>query len=179
MLNLWWCAVYLYHNNGNSNAWLTIKCVGTRSNRSAIGAKVRVKATIGGTTFWQLREINTGDGWAGVPLETHFGLGNATNVETLRIEWPSGTVQEFQNVGAKQFFTITEPSRLLVSMTNGVPQLSLQGGRGFQYDIETSTNLMTWSHLETIAITNLNGAAQITDTNVPASDRRFYRAVLR
>ena len=170
---------YLYHNDGNANAWITIKCVGTRSNRSAIGAKVRVKATIGGKTFWQLREINTGDGWAGVPLEAHFGLGNATNVDTLRIEWPSGTVQEYQNVAAKQYLIVTEPGRLVAASSNGIRQFSLQGGRNLQYDIQTSTNLTAWSLLGTLTITNLNGTALITDTNVPASDRCFYRAILR
>src|SRR5436190_2767988 len=55
-----------------------------RSNRSAIGAKIRVKATISGKTFWQTRAI--GVGGAGNPLEAHFDRGNATNVETLRIE---------------------------------------------------------------------------------------------
>ena len=57
----------LYHNDGNTNAWLEVKLVGTVSNRSAIGAKVRVHATIGGKTFWQMREINTGGGWNSVP----------------------------------------------------------------------------------------------------------------
>src|SRR3989442_4952235 len=47
---------FLYHNNGNSNNWLTIKLVGTVSNRSAIGAKVRVQATIRGKTMWQVRQ---------------------------------------------------------------------------------------------------------------------------
>jgi hypothetical protein len=169
---------FLYHNDGNSNAWLTIKCVGTLSNRSAIGAKVRVKATINGKSFWQLREINTGSGLSQSALEAHFGLGNATNVETLRIEWPSGTVQEFQNVAARQYLAITEPPRLLFSTINGVPRFTLQGGRGFQYDVLASTNLMTWSPLGTLTITNLNSTAPIIDTNAAASDRRFYRAVL-
>jgi hypothetical protein len=44
----------LYRNNGNSNGWINIKLVGTTSNRSAIGAKVRVNASIGGKTFWQM-----------------------------------------------------------------------------------------------------------------------------
>ena len=45
----------LYWNNGNSNLWLKVKCVGTVSNRSAIGAKVRVKASLRGKTFWRAR----------------------------------------------------------------------------------------------------------------------------
>jgi hypothetical protein len=151
--------------------------VGTVSNRSAIGAKVRVKATIGGKTFWQMREINTGDGFSAGPLDAHFGLGNATNIDTLRIEWPSGIVQEFQNVAPKQILTITEPPRLLASTTNGVPQFSLKGGRFMQYDIQASSDLMAWSPVSTVTITNLSGTAQIIDPGAPGSDHRFYRAV--
>ncbi|HZM01395.1 MAG TPA: choice-of-anchor tandem repeat GloVer-containing protein [Candidatus Saccharimonadales bacterium] len=167
----------LYRNNGNSNAWLRVKLVGTVSSRSAIGAKVRAKASIGGKTFWQLREINTGDGFCAGPLEAHFGLGNATNIETLRIEWPSGAVQEFPNVAPRQILTITEPPRLMATLTNGVPQFSIKGGRGFQYDIEASTNLAAWSPISTLTITNLSGLAQIIDNTAPGANPRFYRAV--
>jgi hypothetical protein len=170
---------YLYHNDGNSNAWIEVKCVGTRSNRSAIGTKVRAKATIGGKTFWQLREISTGNGWCQSAMEAHFGLGNATNVETLRIEWPSGTVQEFQNVAARQYLTVTEPSRLVPAGEAQPTQFTLEGGRNMRYDIQTSTNLTAWSSLYTLTITNLNGTALVTDTSGTGSDRRFYRAVLR
>ena len=169
----------LYHNNGNSNAWLEVKCVGTVANRSAIGAKVRVHASIGGKTFWQLREINNGGGWNSVPLVAHFGLGDATNVDTLRIEWPSGTVQEFPNVPAKQILTITEPPRLLTTTTNGTPQFYLKGGRGFQYEVDSSPDLSAWSSIGVLTITNLNGTTTIVDTNPPALDQRFYRAVSR
>lgn len=167
----------LYHNGGNTNAWLEVKLVGTVSNRSAIGAKVRIHATIGGKTFWQMREINTGGGWNSVPLVAHFGLGDATNADIVRIEWPSGLVQEFQNVAPKQILTYTEPPRLLASTTNGVPQFSLKGGRGFQYEIDSSADLSTWSSNSTVTITNLNGMVPIVDINPPALDQRFYRAV--
>src|SRR5207247_2315830 len=150
---------------GNSNNWLKVKCVGTVSNRSAIGAKVRAKATIRGKTFWQLREINTGSGICQNALEAHFGLGAATNVDTLRIEWPSGIVQEFHEVAAKQLRIVTEPPRLLAQTTGGVPGFSLRGGRGFQYQIQASTDLATWSSIGTLTITNLSGTVSITDTN--------------
>jgi enediyne biosynthesis protein E4 len=169
----------LFHNEGNSNSWITFKLVGTVSNRSAIGAKVRVKATIRGNTYWQMREITNGDGLAGNSLNPHFGLGDATNAETVRIEWPSGTVQEFRDVAAKQFLTVTEPARLVAAHSNGVPKFTLQGGRNLQYDVQWSTNLTAWSLLSTVTITNFNGTALITDTNMPSSDYRFYRALLR
>ena len=167
----------LFHNNGNTNGWLEVKLVGTVANRSAIGAKVRVKATLHGKTFWQLREITGGGGWNLQPLVAHFGLGDATNANTVRVEWPSGNVQEFQNVAAKQYLTIIEPPRLLASTTNGVPQFSLKGGRFMQYDIQASSDLMAWSPVSTVTITNLSGTAQIIDPGAPGSDHRFYRGV--
>jgi ASPIC and UnbV/FG-GAP-like repeat len=167
----------LYHNDGNSNAWLEVKLVGTVANRSAIGAKVRVHATVGGKTFWQLREITGGSLFNGVPLVAHFGLGDATNADTLRIEWPSGTVQEFQNVAARQILTVTEPSRLFASNTGGALQLSVKGGRFMPYDIQQSADLMTWSPLGTVTITNLDGSAEISGPAPPTAAAWFYRAV--
>jgi hypothetical protein len=167
----------LYHNNGNSNSWLEVKCVGTVDNRSGIGAKVRVKADTGGKTFWQLREIHQNNDAGSIPLIAHFGLGQATNAEVLRIEWPCGTVQEFQNVPTRQILTITEPPRLLHSFTNGVPHFSIKGGRFMQYDIQTSTDLLAWAPIGTLMITNFSGTAQIVDTNAHGFDTRFYRAV--
>lgn len=164
----------LYHNDGNSNSWLSVKCVGTRSNRSAIGANVRVQAVIGGKTFWQLRGV----GGAHNPFEAHFGLGDATNVLTVRIEWPSGTVQEFHNTAVRQFLTVTEPSRLVASPPNSAMEFTLEGGRNMIYDIQVSTNLTAWALLRTVTIASADGAIPILDTNAPSSDPRFYRALL-
>jgi hypothetical protein len=98
----------LYRNTGNTNAWLKFKLVGTASTRSGIGAKVRVRATIGGQTFWQLREIAGGSGSGGAQngLIAHFGLGDATIVEQVRIDWPSGVVQEMDMVVPGQTLTM-------------------------------------------------------------------------
>src|SRR4051812_43487495 len=97
---------YLYRSNGNSNAWITVKLVGTLSNHAGIGAKVRVKATIDGASRWQMRQITGGSGFAGHnELQANFGLGGATNVELIRIEWPSGVVQDLPNVFPRQHLT--------------------------------------------------------------------------
>jgi hypothetical protein len=101
----------LYFNKTNNNSWIKIRCTGTRSNRSAIGTKVRVKATIGGQERWQMRQIVGSEGWLSFnALDVLIGLGDATVLETLRIEWPSGLVQEFNNVPVKQTLNITEGS---------------------------------------------------------------------
>ncbi len=103
----------LWINKGNSNNWLTITCVGTLSNRAAIGAKVRVHATIGGKAMWQMRVIGTGAGYASQnELRAHFGLGDATVADQVRIEWPSGIVQTLSDVGAKQFLSVTESTNV-------------------------------------------------------------------
>jgi hypothetical protein len=102
-------ANFLYRNNGNTNAWLRIKPIGAISNRDGVGAKVRVKATYAGQARWQRRDVSGGDSFNGNHLIAHFGLGDATNVDVLRIEWPSGIVQNLTDVPARQLLTVTEP----------------------------------------------------------------------
>jgi hypothetical protein len=169
---------FLYHNTGNSNGWLEVKLIGTASNRSAIGAKVRLRAAIGGKTFWQMRVVRDGGSY-GAPLISHFGLGDATNVDTLRIDWPSGIEQELTNIAPRQILTIIEPPRLMAGITNGAPQITLQSWRGMQYDVQSSTDLGTWSLLETLSVTNTNGLTAIINTNDASAGGMFYRAVSR
>ncbi len=163
---------FLYHNNGNNNRWLKVKLVGTTSNRSAIGAKVRVQATIRGQTMWQMREVNTGGGFGGNDLNPHFGLGDATTVETLRIEWPSGTVQELKNIPSGQFLTVTEPARLEVS---GPGQFRIRSWKGMAFTVEASPDLTNWSPLG--AMTNLTGTLAFTDSALGNLPQRFYRVI--
>lgn len=72
-----------------------IKLEGTRSNRDAIGARVRL--SIAGKTM--TRQVEAGSGYAAeAMLPVHFGLGNATAIEAIEISWPSGLVQRFTEV---------------------------------------------------------------------------------
>ncbi|UCE19410.1 MAG: VCBS repeat-containing protein [Gemmatimonadota bacterium] len=99
----------LYENNGNPNNWIQVKCIGITSNRSGIGAKVRVKADIGEADTWQLREISAKTGFtAQNSLTAHFGLGDAATIDTLKVEWPSGMIDILTDVAVNQFLTITE-----------------------------------------------------------------------
>lgn len=103
----------LYRNDqGNNNNWLHIDCIGTTSNRSAIGASIRLKASIFGQQTWQMRAITgspTGDRGQN-DQRVHFGLGDASVVDTLVINWPSGNEETYTNVSANQFITVTENS---------------------------------------------------------------------
>ncbi|NQT61316.1 MAG: VCBS repeat-containing protein [Candidatus Marinimicrobia bacterium] len=106
----------LYANQGNSNSWVNIKCVGTASNRSAIGAKVRVKANIYDLDTWQVNEISGQTGAFGQnSLNAEFGLGNADLIDSLRIEWPSGMINEYTDIQVDEFYVIQEGPALQVS----------------------------------------------------------------
>jgi enediyne biosynthesis protein E4 len=143
----------LYHNNGNANHWLLIKLVGSVSNRSAIGAKVRVHATIWRKPLQQMREIS------GTPivddLRAHFGLGDATNAELVRIEWPSGQVTELRNVASKQILTVTEPPGLrILGKTPDRVDLQVTAHAGMSWDIQACTHLHGSGGPPSISFTN-------------------------
>jgi hypothetical protein len=168
---------FLYRNNGNANHWLKVKLVGTLSNRSGIGAKVRAKAVEGGKEICQLRGISGAGGLGQNSLIAHFGLGDATKLETLRIEWPSGIVQEIHDVAANRLLTITEPPVLRVGqgLTPARFELILISRGGFSYHIHTSSDLVKWTYLKTFK--QVNGAVQVLDPAGPTLSQRFYRAV--
>ena len=103
----------LYRNdNTNGNHWLEVRCVGMMSNRSGIGAKIRIKATINGHPVWQLREVDGQSGYCGQNLDQHFGLGNATIIDTMKVEWPGGTNDVYTNVGPDRIVVAHEGSGL-------------------------------------------------------------------
>ncbi len=97
-----------YRNNGNANHWLEINAVGTTSNRSAIGAKLFAKATIGGSATWLRRDIEGQSGYCNQNLQVHFGLGTATKVDSLKVLWPSGQIDIRTNIKADTALTIIE-----------------------------------------------------------------------
>jgi hypothetical protein len=99
----------LYRNNGNSNSWINIKLIGTQSNKSALGTKLRMKAVIDGQSIWQLREVSGLTGYCSQnSLNVHFGFGDALIIDSLKIEWPSEIVQVFENVEVNHFISIEE-----------------------------------------------------------------------
>jgi hypothetical protein len=102
---------YLYENHSaaTDRHWLMVHCVGVQSNKSAIGAKVRVKAIINGQMVEQMREISAQSAYCGQnQLTAHFGLGDAETVLEIKVEWPSGMVQVFEHIFGNQYVTIVE-----------------------------------------------------------------------
>lgn len=105
---------HFYRNDlNNSNHWVKLKLVGTSSNRDGIGAKIRAKATIGGNTYWQLREASSQNTFCGQNSpEIHFGFGDASNIDSLRIEWPLGQIDIYANVQTNVVFQAVEGTGL-------------------------------------------------------------------
>lgn len=98
----------LFHNRGNSNRWIELDLVGTGSDRAATGA--RIYATANGVTQ---KRIQNGayHRWSQDSMRTHFGLAGASTV-TLRVEWPSGTVQTLPNVATNKLYRLTESAAI-------------------------------------------------------------------
>jgi len=96
----------LLRNSGaNGNHFVNFKLVGTRSNRDAMGA--RIKLISGGIA--QIREIAGGGSYLSQSdLRAHFGLGRETRVERMEISWPSGRRQTFRDIPADRFYVIEE-----------------------------------------------------------------------
>ncbi len=170
----------LFMGNGNGNHWLEVKPRGVASDRLAVGAKIFATATIRGKVMRQMRVITASD--ADETLVAHFGLGDATNVATLRIEWPLGIVQELQNVAANQIVTVTEhqegatnaPSLAVSKSADDQVQLTAAGPADLRYVFEASTNITRWTK---IAVrTNLTGTVEYTPE--ASAPQCFHRVVV-
>ena len=101
----------LYHNEGTTNKWINIKCVGVVSNKAGIGAKLYLKAVINGSPVLQMREISsqTGGSISGQNmLNAFFGLSTTTLIDSLKIVWPSGTIDRYGQIQTNQFITAVE-----------------------------------------------------------------------
>jgi len=100
----------LRNDGGNRNNWIMIKCVGTRSNRSGIGT--RVKVTCGDHS--QIDEVMSGSSYYSQnDMRLHFGLGRATEVDSVEIAWPSGLKESFKKLPANHLFIVQETKGIL------------------------------------------------------------------
>jgi len=114
----------LYQNDGNSNNWINIKCIGILSNRSAIGTRISIKSLIGGSPIWQTREISGLTGFHSQnSLNVHFGLGDASIIDSILIKWPSGIVQTLTNINVNQFLNIIESTTIPIAEIQNDPSL--------------------------------------------------------
>ena len=102
----------LRNDGGNRNNSIMIKCIGTRSNRSAIGT--RVKVTAGGRA--QIDEVTSGSSYYSQnDFRLHFGLGSLSKADTIEFAWPSGVTETVRNVPANQLHVCHEGKGIVTS----------------------------------------------------------------
>jgi hypothetical protein len=101
---------FLYHNSGNQNHWLNVKCHGNETNFSAVGTKVKIKITTDGIGVWQTQEIFGQTGYLSQnSLNCEFGAGDATIIDSLVVYWPvSQMTTVLTQVPTNQFLVINE-----------------------------------------------------------------------
>jgi tetratricopeptide (TPR) repeat protein len=103
-------AFRLFENPGNGNDWLSVKLVGVKTNRAAIGARIKVTVVNEGRATRSIyRTVGSGGSFGASPFQQHIGLGKSARIVSLEISWPvSKTTQVFSNVDKNQFLEIKE-----------------------------------------------------------------------
>ena len=133
----------------------------------------------------QMRQITAGS--VSQELEAHFGLGDATKVDTLRIEWPSGIVQELNDVAVDQILQVVESQDLELPEPLSIQTFELDAAGVFHATmncpvdgvvcvLESSSDLERWSKVQ--VRTNLTGTVEFTDAHAAESPTRFYRVLV-
>ena len=99
-------AYVLRNQTATANHWLTLKLIGSKSNRDGIGAALTLTTSSGR----QYVTVTTGGSYCSASdVRAHFGLGTEAKAREIEIRWPSGIVQHLANVAADQILTVTEP----------------------------------------------------------------------
>jgi ASPIC and UnbV/FG-GAP-like repeat len=99
----------LFQNPGHGHHWLKVKLIGTQTNRSAIGAKLRIDLTGPGGRRSIHRVIGNNGTFGGNPLTESIGLGDATTIDSLVVMWPTSKLtQTFRRLAADEAVEITE-----------------------------------------------------------------------
>jgi hypothetical protein len=99
----------LFENPGHANRWLSLWLVGVESNRSAIGARVRVTVEVDGETRDIHRVVSSGSTFGGNPLRLDIGLGRAERVVSVAVHWPTtGITQQLTGLEVDSAYRVRE-----------------------------------------------------------------------
>ncbi|OQX95438.1 hypothetical protein B6I21_05410, partial [candidate division KSB1 bacterium 4572_119] len=138
----------LYQNQGNNNNWIKIDPLGNRSNRDAIGARVKIVCG----SLIQYRGIGLGQNNFSPTRQTPlFGLGKNTTIDSIIIHWPSGMVQDTSNIAVNQKITIKEPALPLftnITKTSGIADFIFKsfGVTFVDFDQDNDADLFICNH---------------------------------
>src|SRR5258705_2495330 len=95
-------------DSATKNHWIKVKTVGTKSNRTGIGARIYCTTQEAGKARRQMDEVRSGGSYISQSdLRVHFGLGEAATAD-LEVRWPSGIVDRLETASRNQVITIIE-----------------------------------------------------------------------
>jgi enediyne biosynthesis protein E4 len=113
----------LYYNTAPVGNFISLKLIGTKSNRAALGAVV----TIEQGADKREKEVRSGDGYISQSdLRLHFGLGGAPKADKITIRWPSGPVETLKDISANQFYVVREGSGVDSAQTHGISNVVIK-----------------------------------------------------
>jgi hypothetical protein len=112
----------LRNDGGNRNNWIKLKLIGTKCNRTAIGARARVVTG----DHSQIDEVHSGtSAMSQSDLRLHFGVGKSSRIDLIEIKWPTTQqVEKFTNVDVNQILTIKEGAGIIAAQK--IPPLGLK-----------------------------------------------------
>jgi len=149
-------------NDGNENNYVKINTIGTVSNKSGIGARVRIVSALGA----QIRDVRSGDGFAYMSsLTAHFGLGFDDEIERLEIYWPSGIIDVIENPEINTTHNVVEGTHVFTDVE----------------EVEGITSITTYPNPATNVL-NITADTDLKNANVTIFDingKRVYDAVLK
>ena len=123
----------LFENPGNDHRWVTLRLEGTRSNRSAIGARVRVVVNNeDGSTRDIHRVVGSGGSFGASSLQLEVGLGRASSIDRIEVRWPSeGDIAVYRNVPLDRIVRVREGETDAVPVEQ--PRIRMGSGLTFQH----------------------------------------------
>jgi hypothetical protein len=117
----------LFENPGHGADWVSVRLVGNRTNRAAIGARVRAVQEENGRETERFRSVTSGGSFGASPLMQHVGLGRGARLKRVEIEWPANRVpQVLTNVPVNAWIEVVEGQPGFKRLTR--PRFALGGG---------------------------------------------------
>ncbi len=117
----------LYYNTAPVGNFISLKLIGVKSNRAALGAEV----TLVQGTEKREKEVRSGDGFISQSdLRLHFGLGSAAKADKIVIRWPSGLVETLKDLAANQYYVVREGSGVDSGQTHGTSGVAIKNPAG-------------------------------------------------
>lgn len=136
----------VYFNDGNANNWIKVNLQGVQSNSNGIGARVEIYGAWGK----QIRDIRSGEGFAHMnTLNAHFGIGTATEIDSVQIKWPSGITDVIHNPNINEATLVIEGSHQL-------SLLSLEDGKQIKLYPSPAADVLNIENLDKIKFKNIH-----------------------